>query len=84
MMIDESLASLITRERDDYFGRFVHSLGGQSYQVCCISKHVLSVLRSLYHDGLPSAKCHRENTQNQNSSGCRLRYWCHAVIQEAG
>ena len=27
MMMDQSLASLVTRERDDYFGRFFHSLG---------------------------------------------------------
>jgi hypothetical protein len=27
MMMDQLLASLVTRERDDYFGRFFHSLG---------------------------------------------------------
>ena len=27
MIMDQSLASLVTRERDDYFGRFIHSLG---------------------------------------------------------
>jgi hypothetical protein len=27
MMMDQSLASLFTREREDYFGRFFHSLG---------------------------------------------------------
>ena len=26
-MMDQSLASLVTQERDDYFGRFFHSLG---------------------------------------------------------
>jgi hypothetical protein len=33
MMMDQSLASLVTRERDDYFGRFFHSLGVQFYSV---------------------------------------------------
>jgi hypothetical protein len=30
-MIDQSLASLVTRERDDYFGRFFYNLGANGH-----------------------------------------------------
>jgi hypothetical protein len=36
-MMDQLLASLVTPERDDYFGRFFHSLGAKHHN-CPFSK----------------------------------------------
>ena len=47
-MMDHSLASLVTQERDDYFGRFFHSLGARrpQYSLTIRQLQVVDLARS--------------------------------------
>jgi hypothetical protein len=52
-MMDQSLASRVTRERDDYFGRFLHSHRELAFLVVERAGHLLIGILTTERDSVP-------------------------------